>query len=89
MRSDTTVISCMMMLALMYGFMPMATTLNCDSPPPEKRSSRPRRAVLLNSVCRAALLAPGTAMLAKSRKMISIPAVNRSLFRSSGSRKAL
>ena len=30
----------MMIEALMYGFTPSATTLNRDSPPPEKRSSR-------------------------------------------------
>ena len=44
MRSEITVISCMMIVALMYGFMPMATTLKRDRPPPENRSSRPSRA---------------------------------------------
>ena len=39
----TPVISCMMMLALMYGVMPIATIENFASAPPEKKSSTPRR----------------------------------------------
>src|SRR6476660_2641807 len=85
MRSEITVISCMMIVALMYGFMPMATTLKRESPPPEKRSSRPSSAWLLKRLARALWLAPGTAMLAKSRKMTRIPPVKRILLRSSGS----
>ena len=41
----TPVISCMMIEALMYGFIPNATTEKCDRPPPEKRSSRPASAL--------------------------------------------
>jgi hypothetical protein len=36
-----------MIEALMYGFMPRATTEKFDSPPPEKRSSSPTRALRL------------------------------------------
>src|SRR3989442_287017 len=89
MRSEITVISCMMIVALMYGFMPMATTLKRDSPPPENRSSSPRSAWELKSCASAAWLAPGTATLAKSLKMTRIPPVKRILFRSWGGRMAL
>src|SRR6266481_5345469 len=58
MRSEITVISCMMIVALMYGFMPIATMLKRDRPPPEKRSSSPSSACELNSWARAAWLAP-------------------------------
>jgi len=88
-RSEITVMSCMMIVALMYGFMPIATTLKRERPPPEKRSSKPSKACELKSWARAAWLAPGTATLAKSRKMTRIPPVNRILLRSSGSRMAL
>jgi hypothetical protein len=79
----------MMMLALMYGLTPMATMLNVDRPPPENRSSRPSSAWLLKSCCSACWLAPGMEMLANSRKATSRPPVNRILFLSSGSRRAL
>jgi hypothetical protein len=89
MRSEITVISCMMIVALMYGFMPIATTLNRDRPPPEKRSSSPSRAWLLKRFCSAPWLASGMVTLENRRKMTRMPPVKRILFRSSGSRMAL
>ncbi len=38
----TTVISCRMIEAVMYGMIPSAKIENCESAPPEKRLSRPR-----------------------------------------------
>lgn len=39
-RGMTTVSSCRMIDAVMYGMMPSAKTDSCSSAPPEKRSSR-------------------------------------------------
>src|SRR5260370_1653242 len=52
-----TVISCMMIVALMYGFMPIATMLKRDRPPPEKRSEEHTSELQshLNLVCRLLL----------------------------------
>ena len=46
----TPVISCMMIEALMYGFMPRPTTEKVDRPPPENRSSRPKSGVAVEEV---------------------------------------
>src|SRR5258708_36463248 len=89
MRSEITVMSCMMIVALMKGFRPIATRLKLERPPPEKRSSSPSWGCELKSWDSAAWLAPGIATLAKSRNTMSIPNVNGILLRSSGSRRAL
>ena len=67
----TPVISCMMIEALMYGFIPMATTEKCDSPPPEKRSSRPTSALPSTKSFSCALSIPGTGTAARNRKTMS------------------
>jgi len=79
----------MMIEALIYGLTPMAMMEKVDSPPPENRSSNPRNAFELNSLSRAALSAPGTAMCAKIRNTRKSPRVKRILRRSSGMRSAL
>ena len=88
MRVETTVISCMMIEALMYGFTPMAMIENRDNPPPENRSRRPRKALLWKSRSSCCLFAPGTAMFARIRKTTKSPSVKRIFRRSSGMRKA-
>src|SRR6266851_600447 len=89
MRSEITVISCMMMVALMYGFRPIATTLKRERAPPEKRQKSPSSACELKSWLSATWLAPGIAMLAKTRTTRRRAPVKRILFLSSGSRIAL
>ncbi len=59
---DTTVISCMMMEAEMYGMIPSASTLKRDSAPPENmlNMSRMPPAWDLNSSARRTGSMPGT-----------------------------
>ena len=70
-EGTTPVISCMMIDALMYGFMPTATTEKLERPPPEKRLSRPIRALPSMNSFSVSRLMPGTGTAASRRKTIS------------------
>ncbi len=58
----TTVSSCMMIDAVMYGMMPSANTATRLSAPPEKRSRKPTTPAppSLKNFCRASRSTPGT-----------------------------
>ena len=84
----TPCISCMMMLALMYGLTPIPMIEAVASPPPEKRSSRPSSWLVLNRLASWAWFTLGTGTLVKARKTSRIPSVKRILRRISGARKA-
>ncbi len=85
----TPVISCMMIEALMYGLTPSPTTEKRESPPPEKRSRSPKRALFSKNPLSATGSAPGTGTWARARKTIRIPRTKRIRRRMSGARKAL
>ena len=70
----TPCISCMMIEALMYGFMPRPTTEKVDRPPPLNRSSRPKSAFPLKKFASAVWSTPGTGTCDRNRKRIRIPA---------------
>ena len=85
----TPCMSCMMMLALIYGFTPMPTMDAVASPPPENRSSRPSSWFELNRLASWVWLTFGTGTLVRTRKMSRIPRVKRILRRISGARRAV
>ncbi len=85
----TPVISCMMIDALMYGLTPSPTTEKRESPPPEKRSRSPKRALSAKKSWSALGSAPGTGTWARARKTMRIPSTKRIRRRMSGARKAL
>ena len=84
----TPCISCMMMLALMYGFTPIPMIDAVASPPPEKRSSRPSSWFVSNRFFSCAWSTFGTGTFVSARKTARIPSVKRILRRMSGARKA-
>ena len=61
-RGITTVISCRMMLAVMYGMMPSAKTAKRVSAPPANRLRKSSRRLPRSSIAvwRASRLTPGT-----------------------------
>ena len=86
---QTTVSSCKMIDAEMYGMMPSAKIVMFDSAPPENRSMKPKK-VPCNCAKKsrtAAELIPGVGMLAPIRNTASRPKVNSTLWRRSGMEK--
>ena len=71
----TTVKSCMMIDALMYGVILIAKMENLLSAPPEKRSKRPNKLPLAKSCSIAVGSTPGTGMCVPKRKMKNIISV--------------
>ena len=72
-EGTTPLINCMMIEALMYGFMPRATTEKFERPPPENRSSNPTSALPWTNSVSWALSTPGIGTAARRRKTISSP----------------
>jgi len=63
----TPVISCMMIDALMYGFIASPTIDSCESPPPANRSRMPNAALFWKNSASAWRLMPGSGTWANSR----------------------
>jgi hypothetical protein len=84
----TTVKSCMMMDALIYGVILMANMENLLKEPPEITSKNPNKALLFTRSAKTWLLTPGTGMCAPSLKTNIIPRVNKILRLSSSIFKA-
>ena len=63
----TPCISCMMIDALMYGFIVRPTTDNCDRPPPAKRSMIPNAVFFSKNAASWVLSTPGSGTWARSR----------------------
>src|SRR5262245_26227981 len=86
----TTVMSCRMIDALMYGMMPSAAIENCSSAPPDSRLTKPSTESRICSKNSASALPsmPGVGMTTTARYTASMAKVNRSRRRSSGMRPA-
>ena len=82
-------ISCMMMLALMYGFTPRPMIEAAARPPPEKMFRIPSSGLSVNRLASAAVFTFGTGTFVSARNTSRIPSVKRSLRRMSGARKAV
>src|SRR5690349_9612062 len=87
----TTVRSCRMMLALMYGMIPSAKIENRSSAPPENMFTSPKMLLRIcwKNCASACPSMPGVGIATPSRYTASAIAVNASRFRSSGTRGAL
>ena len=87
----TTVSSCRMIDAVMYGMIPSANSAIRDSPPPLKRFRKPRMLEPPNcswTALTASTLMPGTGMWAPRRYSARMNAVKASFLRISATVKA-